>query len=208
MVKAVVASCQPRAKDGIAMTLRPTDMLEIQSAIDEYERKFPRRPAPSAEVALAWRLGKREYARRVKANPDLAFNSQKQADAAPKRPDAAQKQADAAQKRPDADPKRPDAAQKQADAAQKKADAAQKQADVGKKQADAALAEQECNRVVWGWQQFRLQWQTLRHSADQPPRYSEFVPWVKTALLVGWWGAVAVLVASVFLFGALVGGFK
>jgi len=41
------------------MTLKPTDMLEIQSAIDEYERKFPRRPAPSAEVALAWRLGKR-----------------------------------------------------------------------------------------------------------------------------------------------------
>ena len=45
------------------MTLRPTDMLEIQSAIDEYERKFPRRPAPSAEVALAWRLGKRVAAR-------------------------------------------------------------------------------------------------------------------------------------------------
>ena len=35
------------------MTLNPTDMLEIQTAIDEYERKFPRRPAPSAEVALA-----------------------------------------------------------------------------------------------------------------------------------------------------------
>ena len=44
------------------MTLRPTDMLEIQSAIDEYERKFPGRAAPSAEVALAWRLGKREAA--------------------------------------------------------------------------------------------------------------------------------------------------
>src|ERR1700688_3061001 len=42
------------------MTLKPTDMLEIQSAIDEYQRKFPRRPPPSAEVALAWRLGKRE----------------------------------------------------------------------------------------------------------------------------------------------------
>ena len=35
------------------MTLKPTDMLEIQSAIDEYERKPPRRPTPSAEVALA-----------------------------------------------------------------------------------------------------------------------------------------------------------
>ena len=59
------------------MTLRPTDMLEIQSAIDEYERKFPRRPAPTAEVALAWRLGKREWAKRQAAessaqqgNPD------------------------------------------------------------------------------------------------------------------------------------------
>ena len=49
------------------MTLKPTDMLEIQSAIDAYERKFPRRPAPSAEVALAWRLGKREWARRQAA---------------------------------------------------------------------------------------------------------------------------------------------
>ena len=162
------------------MTLRPTDMLEIQSAIDEYERKFPRRPAPSAEVALAWRLGKREYAKRVKANPDLAFNGQKQADAP----------------------------RKQAEAPRKQADVPRKQASAGRKKADAALAEQECNRVVWGLQQFRLQWQTLRHSADQPPRYSEFVPWVKTALLVGWWGAVAVLVASVFIFGALVGGFK
>jgi hypothetical protein len=173
------------------MTLRPTDMLEIQSAIDEYERKFPRRPAPSAEVALAWRLGKREYARRVKANPDLASN-----------------QADVVQKQADAAPKQAAAAEKQAEAARKQADAAQRQADAGRKRADAALAEQECNRVVWGWQQFRLQWQTLRHSADQPPRYSEFVPWVKTALLVGWWGAIAVMVASVFLFGALVGGFK
>jgi hypothetical protein len=60
------------------MTLRPTDMLEIQTAIDEYERKFPRRPEPSAEVALAWRLGKREAARvlsringDVKAQPDF-----------------------------------------------------------------------------------------------------------------------------------------
>ena len=176
------------------MTLRPTDMLEIQSAIDEYERKFPRRPAPSAEVALAWRLGKREYARRIKANPGLASSSQKQADAAPKRPAAPQKQ--------------PEAAQKQAEAAQKQAETAQKQPEARRKKADTALAEQECNRAVWAWQQFRLQWQTIRHSADQPPRYSEFVPWVKTALLVGWWGAVAVLVASVFIFGALVGGFK
>jgi hypothetical protein len=42
------------------LALTPSDMLEIQSAIDAYERRFPRRPAPSAEIALAWRLGKRE----------------------------------------------------------------------------------------------------------------------------------------------------
>jgi hypothetical protein len=42
------------------MTLRPTDMLQIQSAIDEYEKKFPRRPPPTAEEALAWRFGTRE----------------------------------------------------------------------------------------------------------------------------------------------------
>ncbi len=45
------------------MALRPTDMLVIQSAIDDYERKYPRRPAPTAEVALTWRVGKREAAR-------------------------------------------------------------------------------------------------------------------------------------------------
>ena len=39
------------------MTLRPTDMLRIQSAIDEYEKRFPGRPAPTAEEALAWRFG-------------------------------------------------------------------------------------------------------------------------------------------------------
>jgi hypothetical protein len=52
-----------------AMTLNPTDMLLIQTAIDEYERKFPRRPAPSAKVALSWRLGKRA-ARRILAQAD------------------------------------------------------------------------------------------------------------------------------------------
>jgi hypothetical protein len=31
---------------------------------------------------------------------------------------------------------------------------------------------------------------------------------IKNALMVGWWGAVAVMVASVFFFGAIVGGFK
>jgi hypothetical protein len=51
------------------MTLKPTDMLLIQTAIDEYERRFPRRPAPSAKVALSWRLGKRA-ARRILSQAD------------------------------------------------------------------------------------------------------------------------------------------
>ena len=66
------------------MALKPTDMLEIQSAIDAYERKFPRRQAPTAEVALAWRLGKREWARRQAAekaaqatDPDRAPRNEK-----------------------------------------------------------------------------------------------------------------------------------
>lgn len=39
------------------MTLTPSDMLAIQSAIDAYENRFPHRPSPSAEEALAWRVG-------------------------------------------------------------------------------------------------------------------------------------------------------
>ena len=39
------------------MTLSPSDMLAIQSAIDRYERRFPDRPSPTAEEALAWRVG-------------------------------------------------------------------------------------------------------------------------------------------------------
>ncbi|MGB8538852.1 MAG: hypothetical protein WCD57_20685 [Acidobacteriaceae bacterium] len=100
------------------MTLKPTDMLEIQTAIDAYERKFPRRPAPSAEVALAWRLGKKEWARRQ-------------------------------------------------------------------------AAQQEAQPSVPG----------VGSSVDESP-------WITNALMVGWWGAVAVMVASVFFFGAIVGGFK
>jgi hypothetical protein len=127
------------------MTLKPTDMLEIQSAIDAYERKFPRRAAPTAAVALAWRLGKREWAKRLAGNPELA-------------PEV-------------------------------------------KEKPDRGLAEQECNRLVWAWQQLRIRWQTSRDEDGT-------VPWVRKALLVGWWGVVAVVVASVFFFGALVGGFK
>ena len=125
------------------MTLKPTDMLEIQSAIDAYERKFPQRPEPSATAALKWRLGKREWTKRLAQNPELAFEEKK-----------------------------------------------------------PVLAEQECNRLVWGWEQFRIKWQTSRDSEDG------LVPWVRKALLVGGWGVFALLVASVFFFGALVGGFK
>jgi hypothetical protein len=135
-------------------------MLEIQSAIDEYERKFPRRPAPSAEVALAWRLGKREWAKRQAAeraaqqgNPDLA--------------------------------------------------------SAGKKKPNSVFAQQECNWLVWAWEQFRLRWLTWDSSEDAAPEhFPGLLPWVKKALLVGWWGVVAVVVASVFFFGAIVGGFK
>jgi hypothetical protein len=132
------------------MTLKPTDMLEIQSAIDEYERKFPRRPAPSAEVALAWRLGKKEWARRQAAEnaPDLASSREETP--------------------------------------------------------DSVLAEQECNRLVWAWERVRLRW--LTSAEDGPESFAS--PWVEKVLLVGWWGMVAVMVASVFAFGAIVGGFK
>jgi hypothetical protein len=131
-------------------------MLEIQSAIDEYERKFPRRPAPSAEVALAWRLGKREWARRQAAG-------------------RAVQQGDS--DRPRGSGKKP----------------------------ESEFVQQECNRLVWVWEQFRLRWLTGSSSEDAP---AELLPWVKKVLLVGWWGMVAVLVASVFFFGAIVGGFK
>ena len=139
------------------MTLNPTDMLEIQTAIDEYERKFPRRPAPSAEVALAWRLGKKEWAKRQAA--------------------ANASQADA-----------PDLASSPKDAP------------------DSVFAEQECNRLVWAWQQLRLRWLTGASAEDAPEPLP--APWVNKALMVGWWGMVAVMVASVFVFGAIVGGFK
>jgi len=40
--------------------LTPQDMFEIQSAIDRYERAFPRKPSPSPATALAWAAGKKE----------------------------------------------------------------------------------------------------------------------------------------------------
>jgi hypothetical protein len=40
------------------MTLNPTDIVKIYSAIDGYEKRFPRKPSPSADEALAWQAGK------------------------------------------------------------------------------------------------------------------------------------------------------
>jgi hypothetical protein len=38
--------------------MTPLDILEIQSAIDRYEKKFPRKPSPTPAVALAWKASK------------------------------------------------------------------------------------------------------------------------------------------------------
>jgi hypothetical protein len=136
------------------MTLKPTDMLEIQSAIDEYERKFPGRRAPSAEVALAWRLGKREAAR--------ILGSEKE------------------------------------DVASTKAG-----------ETEPEFAQQECGRVAWAWERITLQWQIWTAPKEEDSDFdSGLLPWVKGVLLVGWWGVVAVAVASIFFFGAFVGGLK
>ncbi len=113
------------------MTLKPTDMLEIQSAIDQYERKL-RRPAPSAMVALAWRLGKKGFGWRHAA----------QQDAQPSVPGV------------------------------------------------ESSAGETSDSV----------------STDEESSIGS--PLIENALMVGWWGAVAVMVASVFFFGAMVGGFK
>ncbi len=137
------------------MTLRPTDMLEIQSAIDEYERKFPGRAAPSAEMALAWRLGKREAAKRLASGEEGASSK-------------------------------------------------------GEK-LEPEFARQECSRLAWAWEQITLQWQIWtapKDEEDVSEPAAGLLPWVKGVLLVGWWSVVAVVVASVFFFGAFVGGLK
>jgi len=137
------------------MTLRPTDMLEIQSAIDDYERKFPRRPAPSAEVALAWRLGKREAKKRL-----ASWGVEKPVSTEGGEP-------------------------------------------------EPEFAEQECSRLAWVWERITLQWQIwTAPKEDDSEDTPALLPWVKSVLLVGWWGVVAVVVASVFFFGAVVGGLK
>jgi hypothetical protein len=135
------------------MTLKPTDMLEIQSAIDEYERKFPGRRAPSAEVALAWRLGKREAARILGSKEERLASAKGE-------------------------------------------------------EAEPEFAQQECGRLAWAWEQIALKWQIWTARKDDSELDAGLLPWVKGVLLVGWWGAVAVAVASIFFFGAFVGGLK
>jgi hypothetical protein len=136
------------------MTLRPTDMLEIQSAIDEYERKFPGRPAPSAELALAWRLGKPEAKRLASGGVE-------------------------------------------------------KLASTKDEKTEPEFAQQECSRLAWVWERITLQWQIwTAPKEDDSEAAPSLLPWVKSVLLVGWWGVVAVVVASVFFFGAVVGGLK
>jgi hypothetical protein len=134
------------------MTLRPSDMLEIQSAIDEYEKRFPGRPAPSAEVALAWRLGKPEAAKRQKSERQKTSEEEKP---------------------------------------------------------EPEFAQQECSRLAWAWERITLRWQiwTAPKEDDSEPAPA-MLPLVKGVLMVGWWGVVAVAVASVFFFGAIVGGLK
>jgi hypothetical protein len=137
------------------MTLKPTDMLEIQSAIDEYERKYPHRAAPSAEVALAWRLGKREAAKR--------FASMKE----------------------------------------------DRPVSTSAERSEPEFAQQECGRLRWAWEQITLRWQTwTAPEEDDSEAAAGLLPWVKGLLMVGWWSVVAVVVASIFFFGAFVGGFK
>jgi hypothetical protein len=70
------------------------------------------------------------------------------------------------------------------------------------------IAQQECNRLVWMWQQFGLRLHLWLRPEDVPAQFEGLLPWVKGALRVGWWGLIAVGVASIFFFGALVGGFK
>jgi hypothetical protein len=134
------------------MTLKPTDMLAIQTAIDEYERKYPRRPVPSAEEALAWRMGKRSVRRSARQASDPVLSRVKKA--------------------------------------------------------SSEFAEQECNRFVWAWEQIRLQWHLIRVPQVEPALAEDLLPWVKGALRIGWWGMVAVVTASIFFFGAIVGGYK
>jgi hypothetical protein len=157
-----------RLKEG-AMTLKPTDMLEIQSAIDAYERKFPRRPTPTAEVALAWRLGKKAWAKRQAAQA-LAE------DAADNVPVSNQFESD-----------RPE---------EVIPSFAHREAGV------------EGNGMFWLLRQLRFRWRTWNEAFESSAMFEDSGPLVQGVLRVGLWGVAAVLVVSVFLLGAVVGGLK
>jgi hypothetical protein len=149
------------------MTLRPTDMLEIQSAIDAYERKFPRRPAPSAEVALAWRLGKKEWARRQAA--------QRMAAKAPDAPVVS------------SEPK-------------------SFRTGSSKVRTREKFEQPQTHGLFWLLGQMRLRWQSW--CDDLSSAAFEDSPLVSGVVRIGLYGVAAVLVASVFVLGAIVGGFK
>jgi hypothetical protein len=48
-----------RVSCGVGLMLTPQDMFEIQSALERYEKAFPRKPSPTPATALAWAAGKR-----------------------------------------------------------------------------------------------------------------------------------------------------
>jgi hypothetical protein len=146
------------------MTLRPTDMLEIQSAIDAYERKFPRRPAPTAEVALAWRLGKKEWARRQ----------------------AAQRMAEEGGN----------------------ATAVSSGRASERVRTRERLSPSQTRGLFWLLGQMRLRWQAWCRDLESAEALEDSPPLVKGVLRVSLYGVAAVLVASVFVLGALVGSFK
>jgi hypothetical protein len=53
------ANAHRQEKKGVTMSLTFTEVFAIQAAIDAYESKFPDRPSPSPEEALAWQAGGR-----------------------------------------------------------------------------------------------------------------------------------------------------
>jgi hypothetical protein len=145
----------------VRMTLKPTDMLEIQSAIDAYERKFPHRPPPTPEVALAWRLGKKAWAKRQ-------------------------------------------AAARMAEATGEDAPGAV----LPSREKSGDSLKPTGNALMWLLRQVRLRFEGMRTDLESSGVYEDSAPLVQSVLKVGFWGVAAVLVVSVFLLGAVVGGFK
>jgi hypothetical protein len=158
------------------MTLRPTDMLEIQSAIDAYERKFPRRPTPTAEVALAWRLGKKAWAQRqarmAQEDGDPLASSSPIASSSPVMSSSADETRKVRRR---------------------------KSTDYGRPQSSG---------LMWLLGQLSLRWRLWLAAFESSDMYEDSAPLVQGVLRVGLWGVAAVVIVSVFLLGAVVGGFK